>query len=105
VLLADLKFLLSELNLLDSLFDLPVDHDLADLLPPPFLPQALWLAPLAPISRSITNQAAGDSFIGVSVAQDRPPGKRTLHFDLERVVHTGRQVLAPAEVTLQVGLL
>ena len=90
MLLADLKFLLPEINLLDSLFDLPVDHPLADLLPPPFLPLALRLAPLAPIGRSLTNRAAaGDPFIGVSIAQDRPPGKRTLHFDLQRVVHSG----------------
>ena len=91
MLLADLKFLLPEINLLDSLFDLPVDHPLADLLPPPFLPLALRLAPLAPISRSLTHRAAagGDPFIGVSIAQDRSPGKRTLNFYLERVVNAG----------------
>ena len=86
MLLAYIELFLPELNLLDSLFDLPVDHSLADLLPPLFLPLALWQAPLTPVSMS---HAANDSFIGVPVAQDRPPGERTLHFNFERVVDTG----------------
>ena len=83
VLLAGLKLLLPEFYLLDSLFNLPVDHSLADLLPPLLRPHPVrHRAPLTPVSAT-TQLAAGDPFIGVSVAQDRPPGERAFHFPLE----------------------
>ena len=68
VLLAGLKFLLPEVYLLDSLFDLPVNHSLADFLPPLLRPLSVsHRAPLTPISAT-TQLAAGDPFIGVPVA-------------------------------------